>query len=105
MAGPGDPDGEISLRGRMHERNQFVFRTRLCLVSCDEGLVTNPIAPVAARPQLRQRPWRDIGHVIVPKTEDRSNADMTDPALRKDADQQLLKPVHIHRLREVVVKS
>src|ERR1700683_3994733 len=55
MAGAGDADGDILLRGCMHERSQFVFGTRLRLVPPDEGLVANPIAPVAARPQLRRR--------------------------------------------------
>ena len=65
MAGAGYADGKILTRGLAHERSQFVFRTRLCLVSGDEGLVANPVAPVAARPQLRRRRSRDISHVVI----------------------------------------
>ena len=66
MAGAGNADGDVLLRGRMHERSQFVFGTRLRLVPGDEGLVANPIAPVAARPQLRRRLLRHISHAVVP---------------------------------------
>src|SRR5208337_4022499 len=67
MAGPGDADGKILSRGFAHERSQFVFRTRLRLVPGDEGLVANPVAPVAARPELRRRRLRDIGHISPPR--------------------------------------
>ena len=68
MAGAGNADGDILLRGRMHERGQFVFGTRLRLVPGDEGLVANPVAPVPARPQLRRRRLRDVSHFVIPLT-------------------------------------
>ena len=68
MAGAGYADGKILTRSLAHERSQFVLRTRLRLVPGDEGLVANPIAPVAARPELRRRRVRDTNHVVIPLT-------------------------------------
>ena len=68
MAGAGYADAKILARGLAHERSQFVFGTRLCLVPGDEGLVANPVAPVPARPQPRRRRLRDIRHVVIPLT-------------------------------------
>jgi len=66
MAGAGYSDGEILTRGLAHERSQLVFRARLRLVPGDERLVANPVAPVPARFELRQRCSGDIGHAVTP---------------------------------------
>ncbi len=35
-------------------------------MSRDEGLVANPVAPVAALPELRRQRVGDIGHAVIP---------------------------------------
>src|SRR5260370_8476227 len=71
MTGAGHADREILTRGLMHERSQFVFRTRLGLVPGDEGLIANPVAPVPALPQPRRRP-SNIIHVAISSTAPRA---------------------------------
>src|ERR1700727_1501944 len=64
MAGTGDADGKILPRGLTHERDQFVFRSRLRCVPRDERLVADPVSPMPTRAQLRRRLWRDVTHLV-----------------------------------------